>query len=165
MKRTDIPPFFGCVLPSGVIRGRRNPLHFRLHERLRYARTSHGMTSTDLAQRAGVSLDTVLSIEDGRRAPLLSTVAAIAAPLSVAPGWLAYGDSSAGADYQGLAARLKQKRVEAQLTVAAVGKAAGVSGQAVAYLESGKTTSVATCEALAQALGVSPAWLAYGAGP
>lgn len=147
-----------------MTRGVKHPLHFRMRERLKHARTSLGLTPHGLARLASVAPETVAGIEGGRRGSMLDTVVAIAAALGIEPGWLSYGLDGPGADTAGFAGRLRHRRTEAQMTAAALGKAAGITGQAVADLEAGgRITSVATCEALAHALGVSPAWLAYGA--
>jgi transcriptional regulator with XRE-family HTH domain len=49
--------------------------------------------------------------------------------------------------------------------VLAVGKLAGLSHTAVGNVERGTMPTLATAEALAKALDLSPAWLAYGIGP
>jgi transcriptional regulator with XRE-family HTH domain len=49
--------------------------------------------------------------------------------------------------------------------VLALAKQAGLSHTAVGNIERGTMPGIDTAEALANALGVSPGWLAYGLGP
>ena len=65
-----------------------------------------------------------------------------------------------------LGARLFEARNAAGLTLRALAEQAGISHTAVNGIEKGHQIPAAdTIEALAQALGVSPCWLAYGIGP
>lgn len=65
----------------------------------------------------------------------------------------------------GFAARLTTARAHHALTYRALGGAAGISHTAVQLLERGdRSPSLDTCERLAVALDVPPAWLAFGAG-
>ena len=65
-----------------------------------------------------------------------------------------------------MGARLFEARQAAGLTLRALGEKAGLSHTAVNGIEKGHQIPAAdTIEALAQALGVSPCWLAYGIGP
>jgi len=66
---------------------------------------------------------------------------------------------------EGVGARLRKAREAAGLGFRPLGRAAGTSDTAVRLTEEGRTMpTVATVEALAKALGVSPCWLAFGAG-
>lgn len=65
-----------------------------------------------------------------------------------------------------LGARLFEARSAAGLTLRALAEMAGISHTAVNGIEKGHQIPAAdTIEALAQALSVSPCWLAYGIGP
>lgn len=65
----------------------------------------------------------------------------------------------------GFAARLARGRAHLGLTFRALGDAAGLSHTAVQLLENGaRDPSLGTVERLATALGVAPAWLAFGVG-
>ncbi len=64
-----------------------------------------------------------------------------------------------------VALRLRQTRIHLGLSVLALATAAGLSHTAVGNVERGTMPTIATAEALATALGVSPGWLAYGVGP
>jgi transcriptional regulator with XRE-family HTH domain len=64
-----------------------------------------------------------------------------------------------------MGARLQAVRVEQDHTMKALGQSAGLNPGTIASIEKGGQAGVATVEALAVALGISPAWLAYGIGP
>ena len=61
--------------------------------------------------------------------------------------------------------RLEAVRCERGLTKAALARLIQVTPRAVAAIESGGQARIQTVEALAQALGISPAWLAFNQGP
>lgn len=65
--------------------------------------------------------------------------------------------------HQGLPARLKQARQAAGLSRRALAARAGLSNPVVRNLEAGTIPGVDTAERIAQALGISACWLAYGA--
>ena len=155
-----------------MVRGRRNPLHFGFAARLRRARKAGDDSRSRLTQRAGL-LDgkAVLLLEQGQRIPRLDTVERIASALGLSPALLAYGieaDASQptkGMRCEGVTLRLRQTRTHRGLSVLALATAAGLSHTAVGNVERGTMPTIATAEALATALGVSPGWLAYGVGP
>lgn len=68
----------------------------------------------------------------------------------------------------GLARRLRETRLERGLSTAALAKAAGVGRTLILTAENpatgGGAMSLCACAALADALGVSRGWLAFGAG-
>lgn len=64
-----------------------------LGQRVREAREKAGMTRVELAEKAAVSVPTLERIENGRTAPLLGTVAAIAAALGADFHEIAFGAS------------------------------------------------------------------------
>lgn len=71
-----------------------------------------------------------------------------------------------GVRAQGLGCRLLEARQAADLTLRALGQKANVGHTTISDIEKGHHMPAAdTIEALAQALGVSPCWLAYGIGP
>ena len=153
-------------------RGRRNPSHFGFAARLRRARKAGDDSRSRLTQRAGL-LDgkAVLLLEQGQRIPRLDTVERVAYALGLSPAFLAYGieaDASPPPDglrREGVASRLRETRIHLGLSVLALATAAGLSHTAVGNVERGTMPTLATAEALAIALGVSPGWLAYGLGP
>lgn len=115
---------------------------------------------------------TVFLLEEGRHVPRLDTVEKIASALGLSPAFLAYGieaDASqptAGLRCEGVASRLRETRIARGLTMRALARAAGLTDTAVRSTETGASMpSIATVESFAVALGVSPAWLAYGLGP
>lgn len=60
-------------------------------ERLYLARTKRDMTMDQLSAKAGISQPNISRLESGRHDPSASTIAKLAAALSVDPCWLAYG--------------------------------------------------------------------------
>lgn len=153
-----------------MVRGRKNPLCFGLALRLTRARRQAGLKRLPLAEKAGLAAATGRGIETGQSMPTLATVARLAAALGVAAPWLAYGlgdmhTDGAAATTDGMGSRLQAMRVERGLTKAAVARLVELSPNAVADIEKGGQTGVEVIEALAQALGVSPGWLAFGVGP
>lgn len=163
-----------AVLPGGVVSGRRKPLYETLAMRLRKLRTASGIKPAPLCLAAGVSNGTISNVERGT-IPGIDTTERIARALGVSPCFLAFGVEgvplpaltqdealrAAGAGLRALSLR------EAQgLSLRALAAAAGISGPTVAAIEGGvNLPSVATAEALAVALGVSPCWLCYAEGP
>lgn len=162
----------GAVLPSRVVRGRKNPLHKAFSQRLRQRRNSTGKTLAEVAAGAGLAGNSVvLYLESGERAPRLDTVERIAYALDMSPAFLAYaiegeaGPQRKGLRCVGIAQRLADARTARGLSVLAVAKLAGLSHTAVGNVERGTMPTLATAEALAKALDLSPAWLAFGVGP
>ena len=155
-----------------MVRGRRNPLYFGLPARLKTARQNLSFDS--VAQASGLTDgSTVLHLERKQgHVPRLDTVERIAYALGLSPTFLAYGIESEGSQpTEGLrcervASRLRQTRTARGLTMRALARAAGLTDTAVRSTETGTSMpSIATVEAYAIALGVSPGWLAYGLGP
>ena len=66
--------------------------HSGIAARLTHAREVRGCTLRGLAQRAGLSAQAVLYIEQAKVVPKVDTVELLAVALDVAPGWLAYGE-------------------------------------------------------------------------
>lgn len=62
------------------------PATFR--QRMRAARASAGLTQDELAELAGVTLQTVSRIECGRRDPTIKTLRELARALRVSVAWL-----------------------------------------------------------------------------
>lgn len=157
------------VLDGGVVRGRRNPRHFKLASRLRQVRTERGYSRSNLSAAAGLTNRVVGYIEQQERIPHISTVVRLARVLGVAPGWLAFGlgvpDGPQASDTSELAVRLRAQRAMYALSRAALAKSAGVLEGSVQRIEEGRgEANVDTVERLAIALDVSPAWLAFGEG-
>ena len=155
-----------------MVRGRKNPLFMGLAARLKTARKTAALNRQSVTQRAKLSdVSAVLGMEQGQRIPRLDTVERVAYALGLSPAFLAYGidaDTSQpteGLLCEGVASRLRQTRIHRGLSVLALATAAGLSHTAVGNVERGTMPTLATAEALAIALGVSPGWLAYGLGP
>ena len=161
------------VLPDPMVRGRRNPLHFGLASRLKRARRMADLSYNSLAKAAGLQhANTVFQLErKPDHVPRCDTVERVAYALGLSPAFLAYGieaDASQpteGLRSDGVASRLRQTRLDRGLTMRALARASGLTDTAVRSTETGASMpSIATVEAFAVALCVSPAWLAYGLG-
>ena len=156
-----------------MVRGRKNPLFMGLASRLKTARKTAALNRQAVTQRAKLSdVSAVLGMEQGQRIPRLDTVERVAYGLGLSPAFLAYGIESDGSQpteglrCEGVASRLRQTRAARGLTMRALARAAGLTDTAVRSTEAGTSMpSIATVEAFAIALGVSPGWLAYGLGP
>ncbi len=153
-----------------MVRGRKNPLFFGLPSRLKQARRQSSLKRLPLAERAGLATATGRDIESGQRIPTVGTVSRLAAALGVNAGWLGYGLGEQPADNspattEGMGARVQALRIERRLTKVALARQVGVDHSTIANIEKGSQTGVDVLESLAKALGVSPAWLAFGEGP
>ena len=160
-----------CVVPRGVVRGRKNPLHWGLAIRLKRARKAAELDRQSLTNKALMADGSaVRALEHAERVPRLDTVERIAYALSVSPAFLAFGIQAEAAPMakglrsDGVGQRLADERTARGLSVLAVAKLAGLSHTAVGNVERGTMPTLATAEALAKALDLSPAWLAYGLG-
>ena len=153
-----------------MVRGTPNPRYLGLPSRLRKARKQSRLTRRALAQQAGGGNAIALYVETGKQLPTVATVARLASALGVSAAWLAYGlgepisvDAEAGTD--GLGARLQGIRVEQSFTKAELGRRSGLTAPSITQIENGGSSGLHIVEALAEALGVSPAWLAFNQGP
>lgn len=153
-----------------MVRGSPNPRHFGLPARLRRSRKRSNLTRAGLAQKVDLDSEVAAYIEAGERLPTIGTIARLASGLCVSAGWLAYGlgdmmTNDPPATTDGMGARLQAVRTERGFTKAALARAGDLTPAAVANIEKGAQTGVDVLEALAKALDVSPAWLAYNQGP
>lgn len=159
------------VIPTGVTRGRPNPLHHDFPLRLRRSRKAVGLSPAKLVRDAGLSKNAVSRLEEGTTSPRLPTVEKLARVLGVAPGWLAYDLGEQVAQGEGplrcaeLAERVREVRDALGLSAREVDRRAGIAESGTRYLQQGGMPTIATLEYIARALGVSPAWLAFGIGP
>lgn len=152
-----------------MVRGKKNPAHVGLPSRLRSARRLCGLKRRPLAEKAGVAPSTVGDIEMGRQIPTVGRVARLASALSVSAAWLGFaiGDvlTQNPANCDGMGSRLQSVRIEREISKAALGRIAGLTAPSITQIENGGQSGVEVIESLAQALGVSPGWLAFGIGP
>jgi len=153
-----------------MVRGSPNPLYFGLPARLRRVRKQVGLRRSALGYKVGRDSEVTAKVEAGVRIPTVRTLARLASALGVAPGWLGYGlgePQSTGvvATTDGMGIRVAAVRVERGLTKAALARLVSLSPSSFAKIENGGQTGVDVLESLAKALGVSPAWLAFGEGP
>lgn len=174
-----------------VPRGSKNPLSFRLTERMDRAVTRSGFTLQHLSLSADLTHSVASYVCRGMNVPSIDTLERLAAALGVSPGWLAYGYEGSEpfreryprpvfptedpkpdenlrffrAHYAGFPARLQAARERSGLSMRTLSTAAGVSVQAWSNAEAGKSVPrVDTAERMAVALGVAPSWLAFGEG-
>lgn len=160
------------MLPTRVVRGRKNPLHLGFAERLRRARKDADLSHAALARAAGLASRTTTAIlENGDSVPRVDTVARLAAALSLSPSYLAFGlgplsQADRAGQSAGLPDRLFAARELRGLSRLQLGQRSGTSHTLVRMTETGTTMpNLAKLEALAKALGISPAWLAFGLDP
>ena len=128
------------------------------------------LTRKAVVERMGGDQALVREIEDGQRLPTVRTLARLAVALGVTPAWLAYGigepaTAQRTASCDGMGARLQGARLQAGYSKAAVARLVDLSPSAYAKIENGGQSGVDVIESLANALGVSPGWLAFGVGP
>jgi transcriptional regulator with XRE-family HTH domain len=144
-----------------------------LPARLKKARLTAGYDRKTLTLKASLADGSVvLGLEQRRRVPRLDTVERLADALGLSPAFLAFGiDDAAGGiptalRSEGVSTRLHTTRIAKDMTMRALSEKAGLSHPTARSTESGASMpTIATVEALANALGVSPGWLAYGLGP
>ena len=153
-----------------MVRGSPNPLHFGLPARLRKTRKQSGQRRSVLGYKVGRDSEVTAKVESGERIPTVGTLARLASALDVSAGWLGYGLGEQNTDGKaattdGMGARLASVRIERGLTKVALARLLDLSATAIANIEKGAQTGVDVLESLAKALGVSPAWLAFGEGP
>lgn len=161
------------MLPRDVVRGRKNPLYMGLPARLKKARTAAGYDRKILTQMASLADGSViLGLEQRQRIPRLDTVERLADALGLSPSFLAFGIATEVGERsnvlrcEGVPGRLRSARIQKDMTMRALSEVAGLSHPTARSTESGASMpTIATAEALANALGVSPGWLAYGLGP
>lgn len=159
-----------AVLPRAVTRGRLNPRWHSFPERLRKARKARGLNRTALSVAAGMSPDNAARFEEAVASPRLYILEQLADALRVSPAWLAYGaevpwEPAGELRCGNLASRAKEARELRGLSLREVGRRMGSYASAVQAIERGTMPSIDTAETLANALGLSPAWLAFGEGP
>jgi len=132
-----------------------------------------GLSQRAVAQAAGIGLSVPHYIERSKSGTSVMLVEQLAEALRVSPAWLAYGlgprtvRRAPAPRSQGLPRRLLQARHKAGLTHRELAERAEVVHMTPYRIElaDGYSASLAVVERLAEALQVSPAWLAYGIGP
>lgn len=158
------------MLPRDVVRGRQNPLHFDFAVRLKRARKAAKLTRVALARLAGLTSPTsAYTLEQGNNVPRVDTVERLARALNLSPCFLAFGveqfyEPSMDMLSAGLSERLLKARQALGLSLREVGRRSETSGNLVSMMEQGSFGTLGTIEKLAQALHVTPCWLAYGLG-
>lgn len=161
------------MLPTTrLTRGVPNPRYTKFAERLYRSRRAAGLHAVALSEKAGLSGPVVPRLEAGPGLPKLPTLELLARALQLSPGWLAYGLGEPGAPSaggpllsNGLADRAREMRAALGISLREVARRSLVADAAVRGVERGAMPAIDTLEKLATALGVSPAWLAYGLGP
>jgi transcriptional regulator with XRE-family HTH domain len=123
-----------------------------------------------VVSRAGGGKATAHDIEKGQRVPTVGTVARLASGLGLRAGWLAYGlgeppGQGSPSHCERMGTRLQSVRVARGLTKTALGRLAELTAPSITQIEAGGQSGIDVVEALARALGISPAWLAFNEGP
>lgn len=184
-----MPPSTRILQLPDVSQGRKNPLWMGLPQRLRGARKLAGLSQRQLAELADLDNAVLSRTEAHATSPTIATVEKLAAGLGISASWLAYGHEGGlpfrqkherpaqpyrdpvpqpgagifGELHQQCGQRMRQAREQSGFSLRQVAEAAMLSYQAVLYTENGTTVpKVDTVEAIAVALDVPPAWLAYG---
>lgn len=154
-----------------MVRGKKNPAHFGLGDRVRRARIALGVSSAELARRAGFrSHSTPILIERGTHYPRIDHVERLAAALDVSAGFLAFGADPSipkpPGGSVGFSGRLRSARTELGISMRELERASGLAVGVGRAAEAAKSIpTVRTVERIAVSIGVSPAWLAFGEGP
>lgn len=129
------------------------------------------MSRSALSLAVAMDRGTASELEAGDRVPRVDTVERLAKVLRVSPCYLAFGlgqpcDPVADSLSPGLAGRLLQLRQERSFSRRELGRQSDTSDNFVYMTETASTVpNIAKVEQLADALGVSPCWLAFGVGP
>lgn len=130
------------------------------------------MSGESLSKAAGLGHSGVSALEARIRLPRINSVERLADVLGVSPGWLAFGlgDLAAPAEQASprcadLRDRLRDAAALRDLSLREVARRADAGEGVAVAVARGTMPSIATLEDLARALGVSPAWLAFGEGP
>lgn len=79
------------LLPSAVVRGRKNPLHFGFALQLAHARAAADMAGAALSLAVGMHRGAASELEGGDRVPRVDTVEKLAKVLHLSPCYLAFG--------------------------------------------------------------------------
>ena len=148
------------MLPSAVVRGRRNPLHYGFPRRLGLARKAADMSRSALSLAVAMDRGTASELEAGDRVPRVDTVERLAKVLRVSPCYLAFGlgqpcDPVADSLSLGLSGRLLQIRQERGFSRRELGRQSDTSDNFVYMTETASTVpNIAKVEQLADALGL-----------
>ena len=154
-----------------MVRGKKNPRHLLFSRRLKKAHKASRLSYASLAEAAGLSgAGTVQYLASGDRTPRIDTVERLARALDVSPCWLAYGYDGPLSEQTdllcaALSSRLAEARAYLGMSRKELGRYSKTSDTAVRKAEVGEACpNIATVESLADALCVTPCWLAYGIG-
>lgn len=175
------------LVPSGI----KDPLWLLAGARISHLRTECALPATRLGELSGLGPAAVALVEDGKRCPKIDTIELISCALDVSPSWIAFGHEGyepfqqrrprepvpldppiphaearpATERYKSVGERCRKLRQLRGLSLRAAATAAGISHESLNLVEKGGTIPlVATCERLAVAFDVAPAWLTYGEG-
>lgn len=180
-----------AALDGAVPRGVKDELWRSLGPRLSDLRTKAELPALAINSFAGVGKGTINALEDGVHCPRIDILERLASALDVSPSWIAFGHEGyepfqqrrprdpvpldppiphaearpATERYKGVGDRCRKLRQLRGLSLRAAATAAGISHESLNLVEKGGTIPlVATCERLAVAFDVAPAWLTYGEG-
>lgn len=151
-----------------MVRGRKNPLYQGLPDRLHRVLRQRKLAMSAASLNADLTNDFAFHLEKRQRLPRIDTVERLAMSLGLSAAWLTYGEGEELLRHKkptapDIAERLRSMRCQLGLSRAALGRAAKLTGQTIANIETGgMIPKVDTVELLAKALSVSPSWLAFG---
>lgn len=124
-------------------------------ENIRNLRESHGMSQAEFGAIAGVSDKAVSTWEKGIKTPRMGAIQKLADYFGIRKSDIIEDNSDL------LGTRIKRMRILREMTQEELAEKIGVQKSAIAKYESGRVVNLKweTLQALASALGVSPAWL------
>lgn len=180
----------GAITPA-VPSGHKDPLWFGLGYRLSQMRANVDLPASTLNSLSGSGQGTANRIEDGHTSPRIDIVERFACVLGVSPSWIAFGHEgyepfqqrrprdlipiespspqaairALSERYKGVGERLSRIRQLKELSLRDAGKLTGITHAGLDRIEKGATVpKISTCERIAVAFGIAPAWLTYGEG-
>lgn len=126
--------------PPGVVCG----------QKVRQAREERGLSLTNLAERASLSVSYLSEVENGRKSPSLQVVQRLAAALNLEPAAL-FASGPQGRITPG--ERIRLLRTEQDLTLAQVANKVGIGASYLSEIERGRVSPApATLNRIAEAL-------------
>lgn len=190
-ENSQIMPALDDVLaPVDVTSGVKQPLSCWFPSRLQIAREQTELFRYEVANLAALSDNVVSTYEGGDHFPTVENLEKLACALGIPATWLAYGWEGfepwrervarkgetprpppvpipaarpCGERFKTLPDRMKTARAGAAISMRAVSRATGLSPQAIALIEAGRSIPlILNVEYIAKALSVSPGWLAFG---
>ena len=120
-------------------------------ERIKKARKAAKFTQIELAEMAGIAVNSLRLYESGKREPRLSTLEKIANILGADPYWLTSGYISTVLNVGG---KIRSLRISQGMTQKELGEKLGVSQSAINQYEKSQNLSLNTMRRIAKALNI-----------